>query len=74
MAVDLLKGAYLNFYDKAFLVSSDSDLIPAILEIKSVGKKVVYVGFKHRPSYALMRNCSKSILLSKKDLLPFVKR
>lgn len=71
IAVDLLKGAYKNLYDLAYLVSSDSDLLPAITEAQSAGKTVMYVGFKHQISYALLRNCKKNILLSKKDLLPF---
>jgi len=74
MAVNLLKGAFKNQYETAFLISSDSDLIPAIIEVKAVGKKVVYVGFEHQPSFALLKNCSKSHLLTKKELLPFVKK
>jgi len=74
IAVNLLKGAYKNKYDSAYLVSSDSDLIPAIKEVKSLGKKVIYVGFEHQPSFALLKNCSKSHLLSKKDLSPFTKK
>ena len=72
MAVNLLKGAYKNKYDYAYLVSSDSDLIPAIEETKAVGKKVIYIGFEHQPSFALLKICSKSQLLSKKDVSPFI--
>jgi len=74
MAVNLLKGAFKNQYDYAYLVSSDSDLIPAIKEVKLTGKKVIYIGFEHQPSFALLKICSKSQLLSKKDLLPFIKK
>lgn len=74
MATNLLKGAFRNLYQTAYLVSSDSDLIPAIQEVKSEGKKVVYVGFDHKPSFALLKTCSQSNLLTKKDLLPFVKK
>lgn len=72
IAVNLLKGAYKDKYDHAYLIISDSDLIPAIKEVKSAGKKVIYIGFEHQPSFALLKNCSKSQLLSKKDILPFV--
>lgn len=71
IAVDILKGAYKNLYDIAYLVSSDSDLLPAILEAQLAGKTIVYVGFKHQTSFALLRQCKKSLLLSKKDLLKF---
>ena len=74
MAVNLLKGAFKNQFETAFIVSSDSDLIPAITEVKAINKKVVYVGFEHQPSFALLKNCSKSHLLTKKELLPFVKK
>jgi len=72
MAIDLLKAAFKNQYDSAYLVSSDSDLIPAVKEVKSIGKKVIYIGFEHQPSFALLKNCSKSQLLSKKDVSAFV--
>lgn len=74
IAVNLLKGAFKNKYDCVYLITSDSDLIPAIKEVKLLGKKVVYIGFEHQPSFALLKNCSKSQLLSKKDLLPFSKK
>lgn len=72
IAVNLLKGAYQNIYNRAYLVSSDSDLIPAIKEVKAVNKEVVYIGFEHKPSFALLKNCPKSHLLTKKDLQPFI--
>lgn len=71
MAVDILRGAYRNEYDQVFLISSDSDLIPAIEEAQAFGKEVVYVGFKHQPSYALLKTCKRSILLDKIDLKDF---
>jgi uncharacterized LabA/DUF88 family protein len=72
MVVDMLKGAYKNEYDQFVLVSSDSDLMPAIEAAQNEGKEVVYIGFKHQPSYALLKSCKKSILLEKKDVERFV--
>lgn len=72
MVVDMLKGAYRNKYDQFILVSSDSDIVPAIEAVESEGKEVVYLGFKHQPSYALLKSCKKSILLEKKDVERFV--
>ncbi|TSC86040.1 MAG: hypothetical protein G01um101416_748 [Microgenomates group bacterium Gr01-1014_16] len=68
MATDLIMNACKNTYDQAFLITSDSDLIPAISAVQSLGKKVTYVGFKHKPSYALLKACNQSILLEKRDL------
>jgi len=45
LAVDLIVGAIDNQYDTAIVVSSDTDLIPAIDWVRSRGKKVEYVGF-----------------------------
>ncbi len=71
IAADILKGAYKDLYDTCFLVSSDSDLLPAITDAQSTGKAICYTGFRHRISYALLRTCKKHILFSEKDLLPF---
>lgn len=74
IATDLLLGACQNTYDKAFVISSDSDLVPAIEGAQTLGKVITYVGFKHQPSYALIKSCKQSLLLTKDDLLPFVNR
>lgn len=71
LAVNLLRGAYRDEYDKAFLVSSDSDLLPAITEVQSLGKTVVYVGFSEKPSFALLKTCKESKLLTIQELLAF---
>lgn len=44
IATDLIVGAVDDQYDVAILVSSDTDLIPAIDWVRSRGKKVEYVG------------------------------
>ena len=73
MAVDILKGAYKDMYDHALLISSDTDLIPAIVEAQEEGKTIEYMGFYHNPSYALLKSCKQSRLLTRDDLLPFTK-
>lgn len=67
-----MKGAYLDTYDICYLVSSDTDLLPAIAEAKSRSKKIVYVGFRHQVSYALNNQCDESRLLTKSDILQFI--
>lgn len=71
IAVDLLVGAYENMYDTAILVSSDTDLIPAIQKIKHLGKEVEYIGFSHKPSYGLIKNATETRLLTKNDIKEF---
>lgn len=50
IAVDMIKLARENFYDIAYLLSSDSDLIPAVEEVKFLKKTVIYVGVKRIPT------------------------
>ena len=72
IAVDLLVGAYENFYDDAIVLSSDTDLIPAMEKIKKLGKTVEYIGFGHKPSLALQTFATISRLLIKYELEPFI--
>lgn len=74
IATDILIGAYEDLYDMTILVSSDTDLLPAILKAKSLGKTIQYVGFSHKPSHAMIENCSLSYLLRKEDLEEFVRK
>ena len=68
IATDLLIGAVDDIYDTAVVVSSDTDLVPAIKYIKFKQKKVEYVGFSHRPSLGMQRYSDINILLQKKDI------
>lgn len=74
MAVDILVAAYENLCDHIILISSDTDLLPAIKKAKEKGKTVEYIGFSHGPSLALVANCTESRLLKVEDLLPFIKQ
>lgn len=72
IATDMLIGAYENFYDKIILVSSDTDLLPAIAKTEKLGKIVEYIGFSHKASHAMIKNCSSSYLLRKEDVEKFI--
>jgi uncharacterized LabA/DUF88 family protein len=65
IAVDILRGALKNEYRKCYIISSDTDIIPAILEAKKAKKQVVYVGFQSFISQALRSNCSEMIKITK---------
>ena len=71
IAVDMLVATYENLSDRLILVSSDTDLLPAIVKAKEKGKFVEYVGFSHKPSVALVATCLASRLLTKEDLEKF---
>jgi len=67
IAADLLRGAYGDFYDTAILVSSDTDLVPAIRYLREEGKKLEYIGFSHQPSYGLIKVSDIRTLLKRED-------
>lgn len=71
LAVDLVIGATDNLYDTAIVVSSDTDLIPAIKYIRYKKKNVEYVGFAGEPSFGMIKECNTQRLFSREDLSPF---
>jgi len=71
IAVDILIGAYEDLYDRLILVSSDTDLIPALKKVRSMKKKIEYIGFSHKPSYGLITHSDVRRLLTKEDIEQF---
>lgn len=72
IAIDILIAAYENTCDRIIVVSSDTDLEPAIKKAKEKGKVIEYVGFSHKPSVAMVSFCTESTLLKKEDLIQFI--
>ncbi|MCL5798279.1 MAG: NYN domain-containing protein [Patescibacteria group bacterium] len=73
IAVDILVATYENLCDRIILISSDTDLLPAIKKAREKNKLVEFIGFSHQPSLAMIANCNKSRLLTKEELLPLIK-
>ena len=71
IAADLIIGAVDNLYDTAILVSSDTDLIPAIKYVKFKQKKLEYVGFSHAPSLGIQKYANFTRLLLPSDIEKF---
>ena len=71
IAVDLIVGAVDNLYDTAILISSDTDLIPAIRYVKYKNKKIEYIGFAHNPSFGVQKYANLSRLLLLEDIEKF---
>lgn len=67
IAIDLVIGAVEDIYDTAVVVSSDTDLIPALKYVRSKGKKVEYIGFSNVPSLGMIKESDESILLTKEQ-------
>ena len=71
IAVDLIVGAVDDIYDTVILVSSDTDLIPAMNYVRYKGKRVEYVGFSHAPSLGMQKHVDSSVLLRPDDIDKF---
>ncbi|MFA6459538.1 MAG: NYN domain-containing protein [Candidatus Paceibacterota bacterium] len=71
IAVEMIRLAREDKYDTAYLLSSDTDLVPAVEEVKVVGKKVVYVGVSKGQSFGLTKASNNTILLREEDVMPF---
>jgi len=74
IATHILIATYEDLADKIVVISSDTDLVPAISKAREKGKIVEYIGFKHNPSRRLMHECNKFRLLSKDDLVEYTKK
>ncbi|MBA2679487.1 MAG: NYN domain-containing protein [Ktedonobacteraceae bacterium] len=72
MAVDMLVATYEDRCDRLIVVSSDTDLIPAIKQAQAKGKIVEYVGFSHKRSMGLLAVCHDARLLKREDLAPLL--
>jgi uncharacterized LabA/DUF88 family protein len=68
LAIDLIVGAVENLYDTAIIVSSDTDLIPAVRYIREKGKSVEYAGFAAKPSLGMARESTLSVLLRPEEI------
>ena len=68
IALDILRGALKDEYRRCFIISSDTDLVPAILDSRTTKKEIIYVGFEGKLSNALHAVCSRTILLARKQI------
>ncbi len=72
IAVDLLVASYEHLCERLYLVSSDTDLIPAIAKAQEKGTTVIYIAFSHQVSKALVSACKETQTLTKETLVPFL--
>jgi uncharacterized LabA/DUF88 family protein len=72
LAVEMIRLARRNSYDVAYLLSSDTDLAPAIEEVQLLGKTVVYVGAVKGQSYKLTSVSNRTQLFCAKDIQIFL--
>ncbi len=74
IACEMLADAYKNRFNVSFLVSGDSDLVPAVEKVIAIGKVVIVVNPPKRKSFELNKVASASFHIGlnrlKKCLLP----
>ena len=69
IAVSVVEDALMDQVDCIILVSSDTDLIPAVLCAKRAGKNVTYVGFSERLTRALVDECDATQVLRDSEIV-----
>jgi len=69
IAVDLVAEACDKKIDTIILCSSDSDLQPAVYEVKRRGIKVIYLGFEICPNKGLIYTVNRAILLRNSEVI-----
>lgn len=72
LAVGMIRFARSDKYDTAYLLSSDTDLVAAVEEVKSFGKKLYYVGIAKGQSFGLTKVADDTRLLRTEDIQPFL--
>ena len=72
LAVEMIRLAREKMYDVAYLVSSDTDLVAAVEEVRSFGKKVQYIGTARSQSFGLAKAADDVRLLRSEDIRVFL--
>lgn len=72
LAVEMIRFARKDKFDIAYLLSSDTDLVPAVEEVRAFGKKVYYVGIGRGQSFGLTKAANNVLLLRPSDIQQFL--
>lgn len=67
LALDIVTMAQDRKYDVGYVISSDTDLIPALQAAQARKRELVHVGFEHQPSLALIRCANRSRIISRRE-------
>lgn len=71
LAVEMIRFARQDKYDIAYLLSSDTDLVPAVEEVRSIGKEIQYVGIPKGQSFGLSKVANDVRLLRLEEIEQF---
>lgn len=74
IAVDMIYNGCLNKFDKAILVSGDSDFLPAVVKLREMKKEVELWSFKSSLSQLLSNYLGKKRVFYIDDILDKIKK
>lgn len=74
IGVDLVSFACDGKIKTAILCSSDSDLQPAIAELRKRKVEIIYLGFEISPNKGLIYTCNRTILLRNSEVIEALKK
>lgn len=74
IAVDMVAMACDNLLETAILASSDSDLQPAIKELRKRDKICIYVGFENNQNKGIYYTTNRTILIRNSEILEYYQR
>lgn len=74
IGVDMTSLACDKKVEAAILCSSDSDLQPAITELKERGVEIIYLGFENNPNKGLTFTTNRTILLRNPEVIEACQR
>lgn len=72
LAVDMTRMAYDKELKTAILASSDSDLQPAVKELRRRNVECIYLGFELEPNKGLSYTTRRTILIRNSEVLKFL--
>ena len=67
--MDIVVDACNGVIDEIVLVSSDTDLLPAIQAAKAQAVKVTYIGFSDKMTKAIARQADVSVVMSDQEII-----
>lgn len=74
IAIDIVANTCDKRVDTVILCSSDSDLQPAVKEVKSRKVEIIYLGFEINPNKGLTYTTDRTILIRNSEILDVYKK
>lgn len=69
IAVDMIEDSYDDDVQKLVLISSDTDLIPAIKSVKRRNKQVIYIGFSDKLTNGIVAEASSTQTIRNQEII-----